>query len=1300
MTTTAATLVTGVTATVNGLVNANNASTVVTFEYGTTVSYGSTITATPSPVTGLTDVSVLANLTGLAPNTLYHFRAVGVNGGGTTNGADLTFTTGTIAPTVVTTAATLITVAGAQLNGTVNANNLSTTVTFEYGLTTGYGTIVTATQSPVSGYSVTPVSVSIAGLTVGTTYHFRVVGVNSAGTTNGDDMTFFTSSAVAPTVTTTAATLLTASTATVNGLVNANNSSTAVNFEYGTTIAYGSSVTATPSSVNGLTDVSVLANLVGLAPNTLYHFRAVGVNSGGTTNGADLTFTTGALAPDVVTQAATSIGVSTGTLNGTVNANNQSSTVTFEYGLTASYGSTIAGTPGTVTGNSVTPVVANVVGLSLNTTYHFRIVATNATGTSNGADLTFTTACPIPAAAGTISGPANVCKPSTGHVYTVAAIADATGYTWTLPTGATITSGGNTNSITVSFAASAASGNMTVKGTSTCGEGTVSPAFVVTIDPDLAVGTIASSQPVCYGLAPGLLTSTAPNGTAPTYQWQSSPDNITFTDISTATGATYQPGALTATTYFRQIQNSTGTCGGPLPTNVVTITVNTLPVATAANSGPVCVGSTLNLTGGPAGMTTYAWTGPNGFTSAVQNPSIATVTTAAAGDYTLIVTNASGCISAGTSTTVVVNVNPVATAANSGPVCVGSTLNLTGGPAAMTAYAWTGPNGFTSALQNPSIVSVTTAAAGVYTLIVTNASGCISAGATTTAVVNVNPVATATNSGPVCVGSTLNLTGGPAAMTTYAWTGPNGFTSAVQNPSIANVTTVAAGDYTLIVTNANGCISAGTSTTVMVNVNPVATAANNGPVCEGSTLNLTGSPSGMTTYAWTGPNGFTANVQSPAVANITPAAAGAYTLVVTNANGCFSAAASTTVLINPAPVPTASNNGPLCAGSTLFLVGGPAGMNAYAWSGPNGFTSNTINPTVFNVTPADAGVYMLTITNALGCTGSIGTTVVINALPAPTAANNGPMCEGLTLNLFGQPSGATSYSWSGPNGFTSNVQNPTIANVTAAASGQYVLVVANTSGCQNSASTSVTIYAKPATTATNNGPLCAGSTLNLTGAPDGMTSYAWSGPAGFTSGVQNPVIANATTAASGVYTLLATNALGCSASANTTVVVNAIPGAPVIAEDNDVLTSSAPAGNQWYFNGALIAGATEQTYTATLSGNYYCVVTLNGCVSPQSNILYVVITGQQEIPSSASFVVYPVPNEGRFNASIQYPVESTFTIAIYNQLGSKIFELKDVKTIGGKVEKLIDLRPIPSGIYSVVFTNSELKIIRKVLVNK
>jgi phosphodiesterase/alkaline phosphatase D-like protein len=388
-TTNAATGIGSTTATLNGTVNANGDSTAVTFEYGLDTSYGTTVTASPNPVSGTSDTAVSTTIATFLPNTTYHYRVVGTNSNGTTNGGDMTFTTLPSPPTAVTDAASPVGTTTATLNGTVNANGDSTAVTFEYGTDTSYGTTVTAAQSPVTGSTDTAVSYAVTGLTNGITYHYRVVAVNAGGTTYGADMTF-TTGATAPTATTNAASGVGSTTATLNGTVNANGSSTTVTFEYGETTAYGRTANATPYTVTGSSDTAVSAALSALPPGVTHHYRVVAVNAGGTTYGADMTFTTPA-APTVTTGVANPVSTSGATLNGTVNANGVSTTVTFEYGLTTAYGTTVPADQSPVTGSTDTAVSAAITGLSSDTTYHYRAVGQNANGTTYGADMTFFT---------------------------------------------------------------------------------------------------------------------------------------------------------------------------------------------------------------------------------------------------------------------------------------------------------------------------------------------------------------------------------------------------------------------------------------------------------------------------------------------------------------------------------------------------------------------------------------------------------------------------------------------------------------------------------------------------------------------------------------------------------------------------------------------------------------------------------------------------------------------------------------------------------------------------------------------
>jgi hypothetical protein len=172
------------------------------------------------------------------------------------------------------------------------------------------------------------------------------------------------------------------------------------------------------------------------------------------------------------------------------------------------------------------------------------------------------------------------------------------------------------------------------------------------------------------------------------------------------------------------------------------------------------------------------------------------------------------------------------------------------------------------------------------------------------------------------------------------------------------------------------------------------------------------------------------------------------------------------------------------------------------------------------------------------------------------------------------------------------------------------------------------------------------------------------------------------------------------------VTVTPVPAAPVVTNTGFILYSSAPIGNQWYYSatlngtGAPISGATAQTYDArqTGTGYYWSVVTLNGCSSGESNHQYVVITGVDS-HSSSSINIYPVPNDGRFNVSITTASDESFSISVYNSIGVKIYEETKVD-VNGSLQKVIDLRPMPNGVYTVIFENSQNQIEKKIIVNK
>ncbi len=579
----------------------------------------------------------------------------------------------------------------------------------------------------------------------------------------------------------------------------------------------------------------------------------------------------------------------------------------------------------------------------------------------------------------------------------------------------------------------------------------------------LPSASASSNSPVCAGTTLNLTGGSAGN----TYAWTSSTGFTSASQSPTIASVT----SLATGTYTITVTNTTG-CTASATTSV---TVNALPTATASSNSPICVGNTLNLTGGGVG-TAYAWISSTGFTSNVQSPTISNATVSASGTYTVTVTNNNGCISTA-SVAVTVNALPTATASSNSPICVGNTLNLTSGGG--FSYSWAGPitNLYASTLQNPSITNARIADGGApnpYIVTVTDLNGCQST-ASVVVTVNATPTATASSSTPtICAGNTVSLTGG--GIGTYAWTSSNGFTSTAQSPTISNATVSATGTYTITVTNLSGCTSTA-SVAVTVNANPTATASSNSPICVGNTLNLTSG--GGSSYTWSGPaiNPMNSTTQNPSIPNAVNSFNGIYTVRVTN-NGCTSTT-TIAVVVNDNPTATASTNTPtVCAGNTISLTGG--GVGTYAWTSSTGFTSTAQSPTIANATISASGTYTITVTNGGGCTSTASVAVTVNALPTATASSSTPtICSGTTLNLTGGGVG-TAYAWTGPNGYTSSAQSPTIASPTVLASGVYRITVTNVNNCTSTATTSVTVNPLPVVDAGANQTICEGSTASLT----------------------------------------------------------------------------------------------------------------------------------------------------------------------------------------------------------------------------
>jgi hypothetical protein len=290
----AASSITQTSATLNATVNPNGGEvSSCLLEYGTSTSYGSSVACTSLPGSGESPVAVAAPLGDLSANTLYHFRLVATNPGGTSYGSDETFSSLPNPPALWTEAASAVTQRTATLNATINpGGGLVRSCIFEYGASTLYGSSIECTSLPGSGAGPVAVSALLQGLSASTTYHFRILASGTGGAVHGADETFQTLPG-APTVVTGAASTVAQTTATLNGTVNPNGGTVSgCELEYGTSTLYGASVPCASLPGSGGAAVAVSAPVAGLLAGTTYYFRVVAANPGGTSYGADQALTT------------------------------------------------------------------------------------------------------------------------------------------------------------------------------------------------------------------------------------------------------------------------------------------------------------------------------------------------------------------------------------------------------------------------------------------------------------------------------------------------------------------------------------------------------------------------------------------------------------------------------------------------------------------------------------------------------------------------------------------------------------------------------------------------------------------------------------------------------------------------------------------------------------------------------------------------------------------------------------------------------------------------------------------------
>ncbi|MFN0204362.1 MAG: beta strand repeat-containing protein, partial [Bacteroidia bacterium] len=807
--------------------------------------------------------------------------------------------------------------------------------------------------------------------------------------------------------------------------------------------------------------------------------------------------------------------------------------------------------------------------------------------------------------------------------------------------GAAVPSSPNSsNPLNIPSIASIGTYNITLTGTSPTGC-VASDIITITVDNPPTVTASNNNPQFCSGGTTNIALTLPVAGSSVDWTRNNTASVTGTTSANGVTGAIQV--VLTNTTSSSQMvtftltPQSTNCAGTPV---TVTVTIDPVPVISASVS-PTAVCSDNPVLINAAGNPSFSWTRDNltnvpataiSPANGVMNGTLTLplslgngITTPQTVNITLNAT-ANNCNAIPVVLPVTVNPRPVATIASSLPspitICGNGIITLTAGGG--SNYEWLN-NGISTGITNNPFNPTTS---GTYAAVVSDINGCQDTTtlipvtilpAPTANIAQISPALNAT----LCLGDSvmLSASGGNSATSSYSWI------LTTPNYQVNNVAVIQSnGSFCVSVTDANGCQDTACSSTFTFNTLPsVAVSASNNqpsPICADPSVNLVAQAAGGAgnyTYAWWD-NG---TLVAPATSNTTLSAgtAGAYTVQVSDANGCKNE--SNTFVINP--VPTASiGNVPTtapCLGTNVTLVAN-GGLN-YTWllNGNNIATGNTYNPTV-------SGTYGLIASNAFGCTDNASpVTITFNATPTASlqsTAGNSPLCSDASTLLNVTAANGTptyTYTWY-QDGVAMNLPTTT-SSIPANAAGNYTVLVNDANGCEDfsndfiiNPSPTVTVNTLTAT------PYCQGNSVQLQAVAGGGNTfnYVWSP---LTGAAANGNLLDVTQ--SGTYTVNVTNNFNCTTSATSQAITfNANPAPFITASTGQItlcasstatltagsLQGTGPFAYTWYNNGlALSLPPNTTTIPATNAGNYSVSVTdASGCEG-----------------NSAVFVVNPSP---------------------------------------------------------------------------
>jgi gliding motility-associated-like protein len=481
------------------------------------------------------------------------------------------------------------------------------------------------------------------------------------------------------------------------------------------------------------------------------------------------------------------------------------------------------------------------------------------------------------------------------------------------------------------------------------------------------------------------------------------------------------------------------------------------------------------------------------------------------------------------------------------------------------------------------------------------------------------------------VGLNMNVSGGNPPFT-FTW-------SAGANTKTLQVSETVSGNHTYSVAarDLNNCTVTAAGTVTFV-PNPTVTVSNSS-ICPLQTATLVAN--GATTYTWSTPgnaNTFTDN----------PLSTTGYS--VWGETAACTGSTTAAIVLKPVPDAQIASNTPRCAGTMLQLFSG--GGSSYVWEGPQSYSNATQNPLITNVGLSQAGVYSMTVTAANGCTAAASTTVVVNTNPTVTA-NASTVCTTQILNLYSASVPGASYSWTGPNGFVSQAQNPVLANPPVGATGQYVVSVTSTANCPGVATTTALVIPPPPLSAfLSSNSICAqpysGSPNSVTLSVGGANTYTLTGSSGIQISGNGPYQIVSPFAQNNIsyatLTLTGSNGI-CISSVNRSILV--VPN-PVISVSQ--LTSEICHGQSHTYT---VAGASAYVWAQHPSLTPYN----NGMAFTQPSVTSVfAVTGTSmgclSTMVNPTLVVHPIPSVSITPVSTQICIGSSATLVAYGSATS------------------------------------------------